>query len=327
MFNFQATPINNDYHYGMLGEFKLIIRSKDNYVNITKLCTDGGKRFCKWKENEKSRGFLKFFDERYMACFDDTPTSGCRREYKCLDVVTQSDLEGNTNENIQVIQGTYVHMDVAIYVAQWVSDDFAVKVSSIVRGYYNHSLYLKTVDLQEKNDELTAKMNALLEKIDRMQLKNEETVNEMKRDSERKEMIMSAIREEARVEREVAAERHSELKSIISTAMGYISKEKGTKREILLIYRLKSEATNKLHIHAGRRDSFKIPKPEECKRFFIGEHISNAKRTLRFLKEQGFIPSSATTTEIIVASKRQRDKLFDVVSGIDEEYKKIATKA
>jgi len=156
MFNFQATPINQDYHYGMLGEFKLIMRTKDNFVNITKLCADGKKEFFNWKKNEKSKGFLKFFDERYMACFDDPSSTKGRHEYKCLDVVTQSDLEGNTNENIQIIQGTYVHMDVAIYVAQWVSDDFAVKVSSIVRGYYNHSLYLKNKDLEEKNDDLTA---------------------------------------------------------------------------------------------------------------------------------------------------------------------------
>ncbi len=323
MFNFQATPINNDYHYGMLGEFKLIMRSKDNYVNITKLCTDGGKRFCKWKENEKSRGFLKFFDERYMACFDNTPTSGCCREYKCLDVVTKEDLNGNTNENIQIIQGTYVHMDVAIYVAQWVSDDFAVKVSSIVRGYYNHSLYLKTVDLQEKNDDLTAKMNAMMEMM-----------NELRRDSERKEIMMNAMRQqnveildEVRVEREVAAERHNGLKSIITSAMSFISKEKGTEREILLIYRLKGEPDTKLHIHAGRRDSFKIPKREECSRFFIGENISNAKRTLRFLKDQNLIPAKTTTTEITIVGGKRRDKLFDVVKGIDQEYKNITTKA
>jgi len=161
-----------------------------------------------------------------------------------------------------------------------------------------------------------------------------EMMNELRRDSERKEIMMNAMRQqnveildEVRVEREVAAERHSELKSIITSAMSFISKEKGTEREILLIYRLKGEPDTKLHIHAGRRNSFKIPKQADCSRFFIGEHISNAKRTLRFLKEQNLIPSGTTTTEITIVGGKRRDRLFTVVKGIDQEYKNISTKA
>ena len=37
--------INTNYGRGKYGDFSIIIRKKDGYVNVTKLCKDGGKEF------------------------------------------------------------------------------------------------------------------------------------------------------------------------------------------------------------------------------------------------------------------------------------------
>ena len=40
--------INEEYGWGKYGNFKVLIRKKDGYINLTKLCRDGGKEFPDW---------------------------------------------------------------------------------------------------------------------------------------------------------------------------------------------------------------------------------------------------------------------------------------
>ncbi len=40
--------VSEEYGWGKYGEFRVLIRRKDGFVNITKLCRDGGRRFEHW---------------------------------------------------------------------------------------------------------------------------------------------------------------------------------------------------------------------------------------------------------------------------------------
>ena len=41
-------PVNEQYGYGKYGTFRVLIRKADGYVNATKLCADGMRRFENW---------------------------------------------------------------------------------------------------------------------------------------------------------------------------------------------------------------------------------------------------------------------------------------
>jgi hypothetical protein len=52
-------PVNEEYGWGLYGEFRVLIRRKDGYVNVTKLCKDGGKELSDWTRLERQENSLK----------------------------------------------------------------------------------------------------------------------------------------------------------------------------------------------------------------------------------------------------------------------------
>src|SRR5277367_2454343 len=56
--------IQDNYWYGSYGEFKMVMMKDCGYVNATKLCKDGGKRFDNWLANSASKRLLKALDEQ-----------------------------------------------------------------------------------------------------------------------------------------------------------------------------------------------------------------------------------------------------------------------
>ena len=87
-------------------------RAADGYINATAMCQAAGKRIAKYTENEGTQEFL---------------------------AELAADVRIRTSELVQTIkggpphlQGTWVHPQVAINLAQWVSPKFAVQVSKWV---------------------------------------------------------------------------------------------------------------------------------------------------------------------------------------------------
>ena len=112
---FKATPINENYHYGMLGQFKVIIRTSDNWINISKLCTSAGiknKEFWRWKESGIHKEMLKYYSNIYE------PSSN--KEYSCLDIVGNTKLKGIPKKESNIIRGSYVPQELALKIWDWV---------------------------------------------------------------------------------------------------------------------------------------------------------------------------------------------------------------
>lgn len=91
----------------------------DGYVNATKLCQAVGRD---WKNYYKSAGTKEFL--KALAEYTHTPTT--RRVFgeKCLVDVGKSR-----------VQHSWVHPDVAIHLAQWLSPHVAVAVSAMIRQF------------------------------------------------------------------------------------------------------------------------------------------------------------------------------------------------
>jgi transposase-like protein len=87
-------------------------RPKDGYINATAMCQAAGKEFKHYNENRQTKDFLTALSPEV-----GIPTS----------VLVQSMKGGDIR-----FQGTWVHPQVAIHLAQWLSPKFAVQVSTWV---------------------------------------------------------------------------------------------------------------------------------------------------------------------------------------------------
>ena len=123
--------INKDYSKAKYGEFDVIMDTNTGYINATKLCADGGRRYKKWYENKSNKELIEYFN--------GGPNS-VRHSYELRD--------GAKSNNIN---GTYVHPKLITHIASWVSPAFAWKVSEIVNNFL----------IREKEDEIM-KANILL---------------------------------------------------------------------------------------------------------------------------------------------------------------------
>lgn len=87
-------------------------RAKDGYINATAMCKACGKEFKHYNENQTTKAFIKALETEV-----GIPTS------ELIQV-----LRGGNPE----LQGSWVHPQVAIHLAQWLSPKFAVMVSKWV---------------------------------------------------------------------------------------------------------------------------------------------------------------------------------------------------
>jgi hypothetical protein len=100
---YQLTPL--DIGKGFVIEH----REEDGYINVTNLCKAGGKQFKHWKSLKRTKAFLKALSNEV-----GNPTS--------LLIKYQTGYGS--------AQATWVHPQVAINIAQWISPIFDVKVSA-----------------------------------------------------------------------------------------------------------------------------------------------------------------------------------------------------
>ena len=107
--------INDDYGYGKYGEFEVIIDLKTGYINATKLCKYGGKRFRDWLKNSESKNLVQEFTN-------------------CLGIPKEKLLQTRTGVPNN-LRGTYVHPDLIPHIASWVSPRFCIMISRIINDW------------------------------------------------------------------------------------------------------------------------------------------------------------------------------------------------
>jgi KilA-N domain/P63C domain len=103
-----------DHH---LDDFVIHQRKPDGYFDATAMCAAVDKRFACYRRLETTQEFLK-----ELSTVVQIPTSKL--------IVS---IQGGPPE----FQGTWIHPDVAIHLAQWCSPKFAVAVSRWVREWFN----------------------------------------------------------------------------------------------------------------------------------------------------------------------------------------------
>ena len=125
-FEYITTKDELEFHKALFGSFVVImIKSNDyrnGYINATKLCADGGKRFDNWSRLDRSKELITYFTS------DLTPPDV--RNYNIMYLVTKA---GNNINNL--ISGTYVYKKIILDIALWISKEYYNKIYDIIETY------------------------------------------------------------------------------------------------------------------------------------------------------------------------------------------------
>ena len=102
-----------------LNGISILSRAEDGYINATAMCKAGKKLFANWYQLESTKDLIKELENQIIKSDIGIPIS------QLVDVK-----KGNTS---QFSQGSWVHPDLAVQLAQWISPTFALQVSRWVR--------------------------------------------------------------------------------------------------------------------------------------------------------------------------------------------------
>ena len=168
--------IDENYGFGKYGDFQVIIRKKDGYINATKLCKDGGKELKHWKETQYNTILFQKYTT-IIGVDKSTP-------------IMETNISGHLHT-----RGTYVHPILIPHIASWVSAEFAIRVSYIVNNFivreYKEQLRIKDTRIDELLNEVksqsleihqqTAQIQLLLAEVgdlsDKLDVSNENVVS------------------------------------------------------------------------------------------------------------------------------------------------------
>lgn len=104
-----------------------VLAREDGFVNATAMCKAGGKLFGNWYKSEPAKELIKSLEYTLNKEIDfKQKKSDIQYEYhKVIDIK-----KGNTSK---FSQGSWIHPDLAVQLAQWISPTFALQVSRWVR--------------------------------------------------------------------------------------------------------------------------------------------------------------------------------------------------
>src|SRR3977135_1410111 len=152
--------IEGNFWYAAYGPFRVIMMKDTGYINVTKLCSSGGKDYKDWSRLKGSHQLIQAL-ENMVALENPHGSSDLALEngnvqictlrsppYKIVHNFNQTDVE-------RVISGTYCHPDLIPHIACWVSPDFALLVSKIVNGYITQEYKNKLGAMQLQLEQVT----------------------------------------------------------------------------------------------------------------------------------------------------------------------------
>lgn len=101
-----------------LNNVTIISRHPDHYVNATQLCQAGGKKFNDWYRLDSTKDLITV-----LSTDAGIPASVL--------------VESKKDQTSIFRQGSWIHPDLAVQLAQWISPAFALQVARWVRGLFN----------------------------------------------------------------------------------------------------------------------------------------------------------------------------------------------
>ena len=140
-----------NYSMITLNNVSITSRPIDHYVNATQLCQAGGKLFKDWFRLESTKELI-----------NELSADG--------GILPSAFVETNKGGNNKSEQGSWIHPDLSISLAQWISPKFSIQVSKWVRTLFNKGSVEIDINLLRQKDERIKKLeNVCLSKQRRVE--------------------------------------------------------------------------------------------------------------------------------------------------------------
>ena len=185
--------VNEEYAWVNYGQFKLLMMKRNGYVNVTKMCENySNKKIIHWKENKRSKELINYL-----------------KQFSSIGIPIDPLVTIMTGEND--LRGTYAHPDLVLDIACWLSGEFYLKASKIVREYFNKQEREKLAELHRiEVNKLEGEKSKLETKFDKLEEEFKKADEERKKaDEERKRA--DEERKKADEERKKAEIRYIEM--------------------------------------------------------------------------------------------------------------------
>jgi hypothetical protein len=137
--------INEEVEYSNITLNNVVITSRpiDHYVNATQLCQAGGKFFKDWFRLESTKELI-----------NELSADG--------RILPSALVETKRGGNDKSKQGSWIHPDLSIQLAQWISPKFAIQVSKWIRTLFSDgSIEIDLSLMREKEVEMKEKDNRI----------------------------------------------------------------------------------------------------------------------------------------------------------------------
>jgi hypothetical protein len=137
--------VKEEVEYSNITLNNVVITSRplDHYVNATQLCQAGGKKFSHWFSLETTKELINELSS---------------------DAVIPASLLVETirGRSSKFTQGSWIHPDLSIQLAQWISPKFAIQVSKWIRTLFSDgSIEIDLSLMREKETEMREKDNRI----------------------------------------------------------------------------------------------------------------------------------------------------------------------
>jgi hypothetical protein len=137
----------------------IVLSREDGYINATQMCKAGGKLFGNWYKTDSTKELIETLEVDLNSTIADVTF-----RISAIDIKKG----GNDKKN----QGSWIHPDLAVQLAQWISPKFAIQVSRWVRELAlngkveigNEKTNEQLFQLQNDYKKLEIKHRSLLEK-------------------------------------------------------------------------------------------------------------------------------------------------------------------
>jgi len=212
--------IKDTFHYGIYGDFKLVIDKRTDCFNATKLCDMTGKHLYHWTRLAKSKELIEYYKrclpyERHLffeetdaadtkSCpphlrgsfFEETDTADTKRCPPDVVGIFYEIKEAQYRDS-KLITGTYLCKELLLSLATWISNDFYHKCSNIVNHYF-------VKDFKDRAQALQELIISAEEKMEKLCLEKDATIAEQKCKIDELMDMMRAEREKADADRRKA---------------------------------------------------------------------------------------------------------------------------
>jgi hypothetical protein len=126
-------------------------RKSDGYINATQLCSAGGKLFGNWYRLDSTKQLIielakQIFNKNLKKSKQESDIHICISQAESLLIDIK---KGN---NLEKVQGTWIHPDLAIQLAQWLSPSFALQVSLWIRTLFVEGKVEANIKLLKQKD-------------------------------------------------------------------------------------------------------------------------------------------------------------------------------